>query len=278
MNNESPLAYRYVPLCALLLLTLIGGMMTLPAAGAVSTDAELGVLRDGFEARRDAAFAALAGKPLKLAAKQPPLGPGRPLYTRGYTFSVTDFAMRACWLNEQLDVANAAVLENCRYYIEDHKAMVDRDSFYWSSDVMCRLVEFFGQKGSIAPGRLTQEVEDTIYEMMWRYVKDNSKIASADIQQSHTWYVEESENHHLQRVMTCWQFSKLLKDHPQYADRHYDDGKTAREHFAAWTAYAKEYLRERAKKGLFIEVASDNYNVTSLKNIYNFYDFSLIRY
>ena len=241
---------------------------------AVMSDAELIKMRDGFEARRDAMLGKLAGQPFKPAKKRPPLAPGRAAYTRHYTYSVTDFAMKAFLLNEQLDTANAAIKENCEYYIGSRGARNDRDSFYWAADVVCRLVEFFGKKGSLFPGRLTEQTEAVVHEMMWLYCQDNSKVEDAETARSQTWHVRESENHHLQHFSTCWQFSKFLKDDPRYNQRKYDDGKTPQEHFDAWTRYIKEYLRERAKKGLFVETANKGYGFITLKGIYNFYDFA----
>ncbi len=238
------------------------------------TDEELVAIRDGFAGRRDAILKPLAGKPFTPAAKRAPLGPGRARYTRHYSYSVTDFAMKAFLLNEQLEAANQALQENCRFYTENSPERNDRDSFYWASDVVCRMVEFFGSRGSIAPGRLTPETESAVLEMAWVYSKDTSRVADAETAVSQTWHVRESENHHLQQFSTVWQFSKFLKDDARYRDRPYDDGKTAAEHYRAWSDYAKEYLLERAKKGLFVEIASKGYGYQSLKCIHSFYDFA----
>jgi hypothetical protein len=54
----------------------------------------------------------------------------------------------------------------------------------------------------------------------------------------------------------------------------YEDGFTAAQHYAAWTDYLKAYCLERARKGLFIEAASDNYNGVAIKGIYNLVDFA----
>ena len=235
---------------------------------------ELETLRDGFETRREAMLKTLAGKPFKAAPKRPPLAPGRPEYVRGYTYSVTDFAMKSFWLDEQQQAANAALLEMARYFIENKPARDDSDNFYWSADVVCRIVEFFGRGGSRAAGRLSGEVEDALREMMWVWSKDHSAVADADVATSRTWFVWGSENHHIQRFSACWHFAKLLKDDGRFGHRPYEDGKTAAEHYAAWTDYAKEYLRERAKKSLFVEIANGGYGFETLKGIYNFYDFA----
>lgn len=263
-------------------------------------DAALITLRDGFEARRDAAFESLRGKPLKMRAIQPPIDPGRGVFARDFSYAIIDFSLRAFWNNEQTTEAADALRQYADFYLGNRGARNDRDSFYWDADVLCRILEFFGSHGSIAPGRLPREVEQRLLEMMWVYARENSRVddrqavldiyatwkwgdqeklgfpplpASAEIATSRTWDVLESENHHLQKFTTLWHFSKLLAAEPEYRDRAYDDGHTAAEHEAAWTAFAMEYFAERARKGLFVEAANCGYGVHSLKGIYNLYDF-----
>jgi len=66
----------------------------------------------------------------------------------------------------------------------------------------------------------------------------------------------------------------LIKDRPGFKDRKYDDGRTAREHFEAWTEYLKIYFTERAKKGIYVEIMSRDYNHKSVKGMFNVYDFT----
>ena len=61
---------------------------------------------------------------------------------------------------------------------------------------------------------------------------------------------------------------------PAFRDRKLGDGRPPAEHYAAWTEYLKTWLTERARKGMFVEVASDGYNSATLKGIYNIYDFA----
>ncbi len=267
---------------------------------AGKTDEELAAVRDGFEARRNAAFEDLRGNPLRRAAVRDPLGPGRAVYARHFSYALIDFAMRALWNDEQPDAAAAALIEYGDFYAANRGARNDRDSFYWPADVLCRIVELFGRRGTVAPGRLPSAVEDRILDLMWLYAKENSYAnslddvyavyrawrwnehqqrgfpplpASAEVPRSGTWDVLESENHHLMKVSTLWHFCKLLAADPAYRDRPFDDGLTASEHFAAWTAYAEQYLAQRARKGLFIEMGNCAYGVHTLKGIYNFHDF-----
>ena len=254
--------------CSILLSFLLSGMVC-------GTPLGIEEILDGFEPRRDAAFENLRGTPLRISDKRPPLGEGRALYTRHYSGSIIDFAFKTFWLGEtnQYDTANDALIENCDYYIGSQSARDDRDSFYWAADELVRLVEFFENDGSRTPGLITPECKAKLLEMMWLYVKNTSKMADAEYVQSKTWHVHESENHHIQRFSTVWHFSKFLRNESEYRDRPYDDGSIAEEHYQAWTAYAKVWLGERAKKGLLIEMANGGYGLQTLKCVYNFHDF-----
>lgn len=238
------------------------------------SDQEIIAIRDGFSARTKAMLVKLAGQPFLPADIQSPLAPGRGRYARHYGYSVANFAMKAFLLDEQLDEANRALQEYGRFYIGDSATRNDRDSFYWPADVVCRMIEFYGSNGSRSPGRLTQETEDILLEMAWVYSKENSRVEDAEFAESKTWHVYESENHHLQRFSTVWHFSKFLSRSDRYKHRPYDDGKTASDHYQAWTDYSKEYLRERARKGLFVEIANTGYGLQSIKGIYSFFDFA----
>jgi len=60
---------------------------------------------------------------------------------------------------------------------------------------------------------------------------------------------------------------------PDFKDRKYNDGHTASWHYEKWTEYLKMYFTERAKKGLFVEMMSRDYNHKTLKGMFNIYDF-----
>ena len=263
-------------------------------------DNRLEKIQNGFEKRRQIAFQKAKGEQLEIAEIEDPISPGRGRFSRDFSYSIIDFSMAALWNNEQIKTANEALIKNAEFYINNPGARNDRDSFYWAGDVLCRIVELFGENGSKAPGRLSNEAENKIFKMMWTYVETNSKVDSLDevhdtyedwnwgnmkqagfpplplsaSLETNTWDVIESENHHAQKFTVLWHFSKLLSNHPDYRNREYADGHTAEEHHQAWTRYLKEYIRQRAKKGLFIEMANGFYNAHTLKGFYNFHDFA----
>ena len=250
------------------------------------SEAELINIRDGFDERVSIAFEAERGKPLKRASIVPPLRSGSGDFIREYSFSLVSYAARCFWLNEKIDSANFALIENADYYLNDTRKIHDRDSFHWHAEMLTRLIELFGQFGTKHPGLLKLETENKILEVIWLYCMrtEDSKlplrehffgaVSSADHEISNTWFIKDSENHHAQSITTLWHFAKLAKERDEFKDRLYGDGLKAVDHYAQWNEYAKMYLTERAKKGMFIEMMCIGYNTVTLKGIFNFYDFT----
>ncbi len=270
---------------------LLGGLVLLlaplraaPLAGGAPealSAAQLTAIRDGFDPRAAAIFASEKGQPLQRAEQRAPLASGRANFVRAYSFSLVEFAARCLWLDELTTEANTALQENADYYLANPREACDKDNFHWHSEVVLRLVEFFGSTGTRRAGALTAETEKKILESAWLYCRrresestTHSHLAEADDAISQTWYVKESENHHVQSFSTLWHFAKLARHRADFRDRRYDDGWTAADHYEAWNRYVKLYLIERARKGLFIEMMSPAYNATLLKGVFNFHDFA----
>jgi len=227
----------------------------------------------GVGKRADTVIRAEAGKPLVREKKNPPLSKGRGPYVRGYSYSIVAFAAKCLYLNEMLDEANAALVENAQYYLKNPLTIVDRDSFHWHAEIVLRLLEMYGPKGSVHAGLITKNTEAKVLEYMWIYTKKCSWLGKADYQKSGTWAVYSSENHHTMDFTCHWHFAKYAKDMPEYKDLKCDDGAPLSEHFTVWNDYIVEYCRERARRGLCVEMRSDGYNSTLIKGFYNFYDF-----
>lgn len=263
-------------LCAVLASSAIAAQGDVPPPKEDSkklTDQQLELIRDGFDKRVNDAFEAQRGKPLVREAKRPPLGPGRGNYVRAYSWSLVDFATRCLRLNEQIDAANAAIIENAQHYLDHPADINDRDSFHWHADMLCRLIECYGAKGSIAPSRLNIEAEAKSMEILWRYASQCVHPDEGKIKPGGAWLVFGSDNHHVMDFTAKWHFAKLAKDWPDFRDRKYSDGTTAATQYAKWNDYLKIYCTERAKKGLFVEFAS-NYNTDGTRGFYNIYDFT----
>jgi|GEM_PF-1087497 len=255
---------------------------TTPLAGLIP-DSHFANLKTSFATRRDAAFEALRYTPLTVK----PLDTvyqtttGCPL-SRDFSYSLCDYAFKSLWLNANVDKANAALVQNADFYLSNPTYLKDRDSFYWSADEWLRLLEYYGSKGTKAAGRITAATEAKLYELMFLYMNTwspatanaTSPINCAEYANSNTWKIDGTENHQSMQSCTFWHFCKFLKDNPLYASQKFPDGTTPEQIYTITGDYLKHWIAERAKKGLFIEAANDDYNQETLKGIYNCYDFA----
>ena len=229
----------------------------------------------------DARFAAAWNSRRDEAYREVPVAPPvfdrHPRFARPYSLAIIHFALRV-FHNAETNayaLANRKIVENCRFYIENTDVRDDRDSFYWNVGELCRAVLHYGAKGDVAPGRLAPEAEATFREMAFGYCHDISRLADAACDGTKTWRVYESENHHVQRNSALWQLMHvLLKADPAYGARALADGGTLRAHYDAWENFFQAWMRERAKRSMFIEVQSRSYGIHTIKNIYPLYDFS----
>ena len=238
-------------------------------------DSALINIRDGYDKRVAKLFDAQKGKSLTDF--------GEPGFNdaQHYAYPRIEYATTNFLTAHNLDSANIALVEYSNYFIKNPGQVLHRDNFHWHSEMALRLIEMFGQKGTKKAGLLKPATETKILEAVWLYCKrqqkdqigENTK-AEADTEESNTWNIYESENHHSQSFCTQWNFAKLVKDRPDFKYRLYDDGKNASFHYREWNKYLKVYFAERAKKGMFIEMMSQDYNEKTLKGIFNIYDFA----
>lgn len=219
-----------------------------------------------FEQRRDMILEALRGKPFVQGYISP-----SPEYRRPESYTYMDFALR-CFLNdEQIDAANAAVAAFCNQYADNQYF----DNIDWLSDMAFRILEDYGCQGRIAPGKLTQANEDAMMNLFWQYARRHSDPARAAATPANVWTaVGGTENLIAMNIATLWHAAKLLRNHPAYAGLSYDNGITPEAYYQASTAYHKEWLRERARKGMLTEFSNNHYNPVTIKGVYNFVDFS----
>lgn len=207
---------------------------------------------------------------MEAAAIAPPLDDGRPLFTRDYSVSVLNKALTVTELGmrDKYEEAYREVLENCRMYREDKVLRDDCDNFYWSADLVIFFYNRHLRSGqNDGDSELLRELRQEILAMMWIWVYDNSVITETEYRQSKTWYVWGSENHHVQKYSAVWGFLSILRGEEEYRHRVLEDGFGLEEHFQAWSAYAREWIRERGRKGLFVESSNGNYNGETLKGI-----------
>ena len=195
------------------------------------TDAELIAVRDAFDSRRDAMLASQVTQPYP---------PGKQNVS-----GLQDYALAALYLNKESDKANKAVIEAANLMLGDATQM--GGSGHWNGNLFFRIYRYFAHDSKYFPGRLTPAAEAKICEFFWQWAKSRSKISHADIDAYQTWSCWGSENHDAQRFSSCWSAASILKDVAPYNTYKYDDGSTAKQQYEAWTAYAKEYLCQRAQ-------------------------------
>ncbi len=273
--------------CLALLAGLIAdGQAQVAASAAAATGPglpapALGAIRDGYAARAARILGADRGRPLVRSEIRPPLGRDRVPFVRNHAFALVGFAARALWWQEDDAAANAALRELADHFLAHPERIYDKDNFHWHAEAQLRLIEFFGAEGRRRRGAITPETERRCLETIWLYSKrrdadsrPHAHLAAADDEQSGTWWIEESENHHAQSFTTLWHFAQLARRREDFRARRYDDGRTATEHYADWNRYLRRYLLERARKGLFIEMMSVSYNAHLLKGFFNVHDFA----
>lgn len=252
----------------------LSGTSTMVKTNGTLEDKSSSAYREAQQQRVQATFEALKGMPLQRAAIRAPLRPWRGNFSRHFSYALMEYATRCFWLGEQIEEANAALMENARHYLEHPRDIHDQDSFHWHAEVICRLIEFYGRHGSRNAGRMTPEVEAACMTILWEYAVYAHDSLDNDLDRTGTWHLYISENHHMQAAVLLWHVARLAQLNPEYSGRAYNDGTTPTEQYAAWTAYFKEYFAERARRGLMTEVGSENYNLILLKGVYNLFDFA----
>lgn len=215
------------------------------SAGAQSTprnyslelpDAQLLAIRDGFDTRVAELFDAQQAIPLASIRASGWNSAQRFAYPR------IEYATVNLWRGQHIESANTALVEYGEYFVTRPERVLHRDHFHWHSEMALRLIDLFGRDGTRTPGLVKPATERVVLEAVWLYCKrmqrDQRPVhtkSEADTEESATWYIYESENHHAQSLTTQWHFAKLAKDRPRFRDRTYDDGKTASQHYAKWS-------------------------------------------
>jgi hypothetical protein len=242
-----------------LFLILVCAFMNLAAWGL--TDSELIAVRDGFEQRRNQSLDS------QIASPWPDIST---------SWGKVGFAIAALYRNTQLDKANEEVIAACQLFLDGTEDWVD---FHWKGNTLFRIYEFFKSDSAFFPGRLTPQAEAKICEVFWEWwkwaavEKSVADISRTEIEQSRTWWIEGSENHGMMRKSTAWSAAKILKDAAPYNTYTEIDNLTPEQHFVSWTTFFKEYLKERGKRGVMVEIYC-SYNPYTMQGWYNFYDFA----
>ena len=197
---------------------------------------------------------------------------GRGNQTRQFCNRITNFAMQAFWLEEQVDIANEALVRLCRHYLDHPHDLHESHSFHWSGAIFGRLWSFFGPEGTIHANRMSADAQSLLLKVMWSWASVVSPILNPDTRR--IWRIPNTENHHVMGAVTAWSFSEYLSHQDAYGSRPYTDGRSAADHHLMWTEYFKAYFRARAGKGQCVEIACNVYNGPTLHGWYNVFDFA----
>lgn len=209
------------------------------------------------------------------------------------------------WLGEEVEEVNAELLAIFGADPESdlgRRHEIHRDWSLWLTPFMVRTYDQFGSTSKRMPGRLYPDTEKALLELLWRRTQATNDISLA---RRSTWWMIGSENHDIHVKVDSLLSSQIFKNHPDFKDRVYtnagqgggmgywfhhqhgdsiykgpqghanwSDGKayTAQDHYEAWTAFWKDYLRERVKKGFFLEVASQGYMKFTVSSLHDLYD------
>lgn len=198
------------------------------------------------------------------------------------------FAIAALWLNQRVDEGNERlrnayqeILAGTWLDAEDLKALgpgqmtperAGTGIVKWRMRMWLRIYYLFCQESRFFPGRLEPDVQKQIQELFWNYGAAKSTVERAKLEQ--IWWIQGSENHDMMDLSNAFLALQAVKDAPDYGNRKLPDNHTPTEHVAAWIPYYKLYCDERAKHGLFAEVASPTYGKWFLPEIVNIYDFA----
>ncbi|MFC1716131.1 hypothetical protein ACFL6S_20840 [Candidatus Poribacteria bacterium] len=198
------------------------------------------------------------------------------------------FALSALWLNHRVDEGNEQLRKAYREILDgtwlgadDLKALgpgqmtperAGCETVKWKMRMWLRVYYLFHEKSEFFPGRLVPDVQSDIRELLWNYGAAKSTVERSNLE--HIWWIQGSENHDMMDLSNAFLALQAIKDVPEYQNRKLPDGHTPAEHVAAWNMYYKLYCDERAKHGLFAEVASPTYGKWFLPEIANMYDFA----
>jgi hypothetical protein len=229
-----------------------------------------------FELRRAEAFA----KGLELAGRFPPL-PKQAWQSRTsqqpdwrrYALPRLQHAVLSMCVDRDVAAANELVVGTCRTLLEDTARYTGGPSgLHWSGSLLLRLYFLFGPQGKRAANRLSPVALAVMEDLLWRWAEAETHIDDADPRR--VWESWASENHAAMHHGLAWGATAILAKSSKYAQREFADGFLPSERHAAETEYAKWWLSERGQRGLLVEIASNSYSAATLRNWYDYHDFT----
>ncbi|KPF79936.1 hypothetical protein IP78_08150 [Brevundimonas sp. AAP58] len=182
-------------------------------------------------------------------------------FSRTYNISRSARAYLQLMTDPSKDADSARLLEDvAQYYLDHPEEMPDPDSTYWAGEYHAAILAKFGSNGTVRPAAVPRHVELKLLTYMASYVNYWSRLDHYAFSVTHdTFYYWNSENHWWQETVTAWGYLLALKNDPEFSDLVLTDGRTVSEHYDATVDYMKEHMRQRARKGFFVEISSGGY-------------------
>lgn len=188
------------------------------------------------------------------------------------------WALSLLYLDERVDEANQRLLE---------LASSEQPFAYFGTVDYVRILALFNSKSPHFPGRLKPKVESAMKEVLWKWTTDFQKHYTEVLEtyeeieddypnidtEEPEWLVFASENHDLIRRTAAYVFFSIIKDDADYRDRSVGNGASVEKNYHALSKHLKSFLRERATKGLWMEMGA-GYAKYSYATIFNLYDLS----
>lgn len=186
------------------------------------------------------------------------------------------FPLAAYWMNERLPEADAAVIRMASPELPGVRLKRDEeantDSLYLMHSYLLQRIYFlFNSRSEYFPGRMSKAAEDAVAAATWKLF--STKTTKEMARPEALWWNGGSENLIGRNRVSHWGAAQILASHPDYRDRKYADGTPVQEMAKAFDDYHKEFARQRASRGVMVEVAS-GYNGLQLNALYNIADFS----
>lgn len=211
------------------------------------------------------------------------------------------------WLGEGLDDVNRQLvtkLTRDRNLLDEKYGFADTWHLF-ATPWLIRVYMTFGPGERLTSGRLSEEAQEVILEILWERTFEKNDIHWARAR--NPWWMDGSENHDMNMVVANYLSSLIFMKRPEYADRVYPDKGTgggsgywfhvkkgdirfhgpygeaslsdgenyvAKDHYNAWGNHLKGVFRERARKGFFLEQASPTYMKYTLGFIQDVYEFT----
>ncbi len=171
-----------------------------------------------------------------------------------------------------VEQANADIVHWCRDY------PIDKDKPGKSGDIDPRKI-FRVRLLPSASQLLTEEAKDAIEETAYTYIYRRSIIDPAGPDANNAgksvWIISGSENHDAVTRMNDLLGSEIIcRFGKKYTgETTLADGRTIKEHHDAWVAWWKEHTRQRAREGIFCEIAQPgSYGRATITSYFNLYD------